>query len=138
MALRTKQEAILFIGFTCWLWQTAIALAQSGDVARGERLYQRCYACHSTDPEEKATLQGPSLYKVIGRRAASIANFSYSPALTNKGEAGLVWAEDELDRFLLDPERAIPGNQMGFFGLPKDRDRADVIAYLKHQAKNER
>jgi cytochrome c len=45
-----------------------------------------------------------------------------------------VWTEDELDQFLLEPERAIPGNQMGFFGLPKARDRADLIAYLKNAA----
>lgn len=52
-----------------------------------------------------------------------------------KGEAGLVWTEDELDRFLLEPEGVLPGNQMGFFGLSDARDRTDLIAYLKDAAK---
>jgi cytochrome c len=52
-----------------------------------------------------------------------------------KGEAGIVWTEDELDRFLLEPEGVLPGNQMGFFGLPDARDRTDLIAYLKDAAK---
>jgi cytochrome c len=111
-----------------------MAIAESDDVARGTRVFQRCYACHSVDPNEKAMLQGPSLYQVIGRRAASVAGFSYSPAMIAKGEAGLVWTEEELVRFLLDPERTIPGNQMGFFGLPDARDRADLIAYLRNAA----
>jgi cytochrome c len=115
-----------------------MATADSGDVARGARVYQRCYSCHTVDPNEKARLQGPSLYHVIGRRAASATGFSYSPALTARGEAGLVWTEDELDRFLLEPERVIPGNQMGFFGLPDARDRADLIAYLRNAAQRPR
>jgi cytochrome c len=111
-----------------------MATADTGDVVRGARVYQRCYSCHTVDPTGQARLQGPSLYGVIGRRAASVAGFSYSPALTAKAEAGLVWTEDELDQFLLEPERAIPGNRMGFFGLPDARDRADLIAYLKNAA----
>lgn len=51
-----------------------------------------------------------------------------------KSEAGLIWMEDELNRFLLEPERVIPGNQMGFFGLPDARDRADLMAFLKDAA----
>jgi cytochrome c len=119
------------IGLGC-LWHPAVATADPGDSARGARVYQHCYSCHTVDPNEQARLQGPSLYRIVGRRAASVAGFSYSPALTAKAEAGLVWTEEELDQFLLEPERAIPGNQMGFFGLPDARDRADLIAYLKN------
>jgi cytochrome c len=117
-----------------WLCNPAMAAADTGEVVRGARVYQRCYSCHTVDPNEQARLQGPSLYGVVGRRAASLAGFSYSPALIAKAEAGLVWTEDELDRFLLEPERAIPGNLMAFFGLPDARDRADLIAYLKNAA----
>jgi cytochrome c len=115
-----------------------MATADSGDVARGARVYQRCYSCHTVDPNEQARLQGPSLYGVVGRRAASVAGFSYSPVLMAKGETGLVWTEDELDRFLLEPEHVLPGNQMGFFGLPDACDRADLIAYLKNAAQRPR
>jgi cytochrome c len=63
-----------------------------------------------------------------------VPGFSYSPALTATGEAGLVWTEEQLDRFLAAPEDMLPGNQMGFFGLRDARDRADLIAYLKDRA----
>lgn len=135
MARRIDRRAILIvIGFAGGLWHPAMLTADTGDVVRGARVYQRCYSYHTVDPNEQAKLQGPSLYGVVGRRAASLAGFSYSPALIAKAEAGLVWTEDELDQFLLEPERAIPDNQMGFFGLPEARDRADLIAYLKNAA----
>jgi cytochrome c len=135
MARRIDRRAILIvIGFAGGLWLPAMLTADTGDVVRGARVYQRCYSRHTVDPNEQAKLQGPSLYGVVGRRAASLAGFSYSPALIAKAEAGLVWTEDELDQFLLEPERAIPDNQMGFFGLPEARDRADLIAYLKNAA----
>jgi cytochrome c2 len=139
MGPRTERRAaVVVIGLAYWLWYPAMATADSGDVAHGARVYQRCYSCHTVDPNEKGRLQGPSLYQVIGRRAASLAGFSYSPALMAKGEAGLIWTEEELDQFLLEPERVIPGNQMGFFGLPDARDRADLIAYLKNAAQRPR
>jgi cytochrome c len=135
MDRRIDRRAILIvIGFAGGLWHPAMLTADTGDVVRGARVYQRCYSCHTVDPNEQAKLQGPSLYGVVGRRAASLAGFSYSPALIAKAEAGLVWTEDELDQFLWEPERAIPDNQMGFFGLPEARDRADLIAYLKNAA----
>jgi hypothetical protein len=39
--------------------------AEAGDAARGERVFQRCYSCHSVDPNEAAKLQGPSLYRIM-------------------------------------------------------------------------
>jgi cytochrome c len=119
------------------LWlaaSSARALEGSGNAAGGAQVFLKCFACHSVDPAETAKLQGPNLYGIVGRRAASVPGFSYSPALTAMGEAGLVWTEQQLDRFLADPEGMVPGNQMGFFGLPDARDRADLIAYLKNAA----
>jgi cytochrome c len=136
MALRDERRAQAgAIAVLFWLGAgSARALEEGGDAGRGARVYQRCYACHSVDPSETVKLQGPSLYRIVGRRAASVPGFCYSPALTAMGEAGLVWTEEQLDRFLADPEGMLPGNQMGFFGLPDARDRADLIAYLKDMA----
>jgi cytochrome c len=130
MARRADRRAsVVVIGLASWLWYSATGAAHSGDIARGARVYQRCYSCHTVDPNEKVRLQGPSLYRVVGRRAASAAGFSYSRALMAKGEAGLVWTEDELNRFLGEPESMLPGNQMNFFGLP---------AYLKDAGQRQR
>ena len=72
--------------------------AEPGDAARGERAFQRCYACHSVDPHEATRLQGPSLYRIIDRPAASIAGFEYSDAMRQKGADGLVWDAVALER----------------------------------------
>lgn len=102
-----------------------------GDVARGERVFDRCYACHSVDPAE-AGLPGPNLHGVIGRRAASLPDFDYSPALRAKGAAGLRWTAAAIDAYLADPAAFVPDGRMAVNGLPAARDRADVIAYIRH------
>ena len=108
----------------------APAMAGGGDPQRGERVFQRCYACHSVNPS-KTNLPGPNLSGVIGRPAAALPGFRYSPAMRARGAAGLVWTEVQLDRYLSDPEAMVPGTLMAVNGLPSAQERADVIAYLK-------
>ena len=108
-----------------------VAPATEGDATRGERVFQRCFSCHSVDPNETAQLQGPSLYRVVGRRAASVPGFTYSDAMKAKGAAGLVWTTDALDRFISDPEAFVPGTPMVVLPPLSDaQERADLIAYL--------
>ena len=104
--------------------------AAGGDTARGERVFQRCFACHSVDPKETAKLQGPSLFRVVGRPAASIAGFTYSDAMRAKGAAGLVWTAEALDRYVADPDAFVPGTPMSLPPLRDEQERADLIAYL--------
>jgi cytochrome c len=109
------------------------ANAAEGDAARGERVFQRCYACHSVSPNETAQLQGPSLFGVMGRRAAALPGFEYSEAMRARGAAGLVWTADALERFIADPDAFVPGTAMGLPPLNDAQARADVIAYLSAQ-----
>jgi cytochrome c len=106
------------------------ASAGPGDAARGERAFQRCYACHSVDPQEAARLQGPSLYRIIGRPAAAVAGFEYSDAMRQKGADGLVWDVATLERYLADPEAVVPGTNMSVPPLRDEAERADLLAYL--------
>ena len=106
------------------------ALALDGDAARGERVFQRCYACHSVDPSEKAKLQGPSLFAILGRPAAAIADFDYSDAMREKGASGLVWDAATLDRYIADPDSVVPGTRMSVPPLRDEQERADLVAYL--------
>jgi len=96
----------------------------------GERAYQKCYSCHSVDPKE-THLSGPNLAGVIGRRAASLAGFDYSPAMKKAGAEGLVWTEAALDRYVADPLEEIPGTTMSFPGLRSAAERRAVIDYLR-------
>ncbi|MBM7325171.1 cytochrome c family protein [Agrobacterium sp. S2] len=101
-----------------------------GDAAHGEKVFSRCSTCHSIDAPR--TRMGPHLMGVVGRPIASIADYShYSQALKDAGAAGRVWSEEELQKFLSSPKKALPGNAMRFFGLWSESDIADLIAYLK-------
>jgi cytochrome c len=112
---------------------TRPARATEGDAARGQRVFQRCYACHSVDPNETAQLPGPSLFRILGRPAASLTGFEYSPAMQGKGAAGLVWSADAIDRFVSDPPAFVSGTAMGLPPLGDAQERADLIAYLAGQ-----
>jgi cytochrome c len=103
------------------------AMAQPGNVARGERMYRACVACHSLEPNRNMT--GPSLAEVWNRKAGSLASFPrYSPALKS---SGIVWTDDTLDEWIKDPQHFIPGNTMTFQGMKDARQRADLLAFLK-------
>jgi cytochrome c len=65
---------------------------------------------------------------VVGRKAGTYPDYSYSDANKN---SGLTWDEATLKEYLKDPRGKVPGTKMIFPGLPKDEDIANVIAYLK-------
>jgi cytochrome c len=100
------------------------------DPVRGERVFQRCYACHSVVAGEDK-LPGSNLRCVLGRRAGTLPGFEFSPALIDAGAGGLVWTRATLDAFLADPQGAVPGTAMGMPGLASPDDRRDVIDYLE-------
>ena len=102
------------------------ATAQAaGDPVKGKSVFARCAACHAVEAGKNRV--GPSLAGVVGRKAASVPGYVYSPALKS---SGLVWNQATLDRYLLNPRAMVPGTKMIFAGLPKPSDRADVITYI--------
>lgn len=96
-------------------------------VARGRAVSaEDCVVCHATERSGVFRV-GPGLWGIVGAPKARIEGFAYSRALA---EAGGRWTVDELDAFLTDPHGHTPGTAMIFDGLPDDRARADLIAYL--------
>jgi cytochrome c len=94
---------------------------------RGRELYEsRCIGCHSLD----ANRIGPKHRGVFGRKAGSVADFTYSPAVKN---SSVVWNEDTLPRWLTNPQEVIPGQRMNF-RVSQPQDRADIVAYLKRES----
>lgn len=102
----------------------------AGDAAKGEKVWPKCKICHQVGPEAKNTV-GPIQNNLIGRKAGTVEGFKYSEALLEAAKGGLVWTEENIDKYLADPKNFIPKNKMAFVGLPNAEDRADVIAYLK-------
>ncbi|MDX5361833.1 MAG: cytochrome c family protein [Alphaproteobacteria bacterium] len=101
-----------------------------GDAAKGEKVFNKCKACHMVGENAKNRV-GPQLNGILGAEIASVDGFKYSDAFQAKKAEGFVWTEENLDAYLADPRGFIPKNKMGFAGLKKEDDREDVIAYLK-------
>jgi cytochrome c len=105
----------------------ASAAPPEGDPDRGARLFAQCAACHSLEPGRHLT--GPSLSHIWGRKAGTVEGFlRYSPALK---KAGVVWTESTLDTWLKNPPQLVPGNAMSFAGVKEERERADLMAFLR-------
>ncbi|WP_296423167.1 c-type cytochrome [Yoonia sp.] len=102
----------------------AVVMA-SASAADGEGVWRNCRSCHALEPGVNGT--GPTLYGVVGRPVDAVAGFAYSGALE---EVVDVWTPDALNGFLENPKGYAPGTIMGFNGLRKVEDRANLIAYL--------
>ncbi len=99
----------------------------AGDAARGEKLYgNMCASCHSIDFNG----EGPKHIGLFDRKAGSLTDYAYSPALKS---SKVVWNEKTLDIWLANPEKMIPGEKMGY-KVRSAKDRADLIEYLKQAA----
>lgn len=103
--------------------------AQAGDAAAGQKVFNKCRACHFSDKETNRV--GPHLVGIVGRKAASVDGFKYSDAMKGAGENGLVWTEENIAKYMKDPKDFVPGNRMAFAGLKKDQEIEDLIAFLK-------
>ncbi len=98
----------------------------------GKKRFLNCNGCHAVsstvvDP----LLLGPHLEGIVGRKAGTVEGFAYTPEFS---ALDLVWTEQELDRFLQDPQALVPELCMPFRGLRKPEDRQALIEWLKQPA----
>ena len=103
-----------------------VALVAEGDVAKGEKAFGKCKACHKLDGTDGT---GPHLNGVVDRAIGSIGGFAYSEVLA--GKTAEVWDADNLSGFIENPKKWAPGTKMAFSGMKKVTDRANLVAYLQ-------
>ena len=108
------------------------ALMALGDIGHGEKVFKKCSACHSIEAGGGNKI-GPALYNVVGRKIAAVEDYKYSKALV---EYERNWSFEELNGFLIKPQKWIKGTKMAYAGLRKEKDRASVILYLNKYSDN--
>ena len=102
-------------------------LLASASVEKGAAAAKKCQACHTFAKGDKNAV-GPNLYAIVGDKKGEGRNgFNFSAAMKAKGGT---WTIDDLNQFIANPKAFVPGTVMGFAGIPKDSERADVLAYL--------
>ena len=113
------------------LFAASVAMADDfGDPKAGKKVYRECSDCHQVGEGARHRV-GPHLNGIFGRKAASHEGFKYSKAMIQAGEDGLEWQAETLDSFVKNPRSLTRGTRMSFPGLRSQKDRQDLIAYLR-------
>jgi cytochrome c len=102
-------------------------LLQTASVEKGAAAAKKCAACHTFDKGGPNRV-GPNLFGTVNeKKGEGKGGFNFSAAMKAKGGE---WTFEDLNKFLTNPKAFVPGTAMGFAGISKDSERADVIAYL--------
>ncbi len=102
-------------------------LLQTASVEKGAAAAKKCAACHTFDKGGPNRV-GPNLFGTVNeKKGEGKGGFNFSAAMKAKGGE---WTFEDLNKFISNPKGFVPGTAMGFAGIQKDSERADVIAYL--------
>lgn len=105
---------------------SSLAQQPANDEAAQQAFNNSCRTCHSVKDGDNRL--GPNLSKIVGRKAGSLPNYNYSPSMK---DAGFVWDQDKLTRFMVRPDEVVSGNKMQPYGGVSADEAAKVVAYLQ-------
>ena len=89
-------------------------IARGADASKGQAIFQeQCSICHKTG----TNALGPDLKGIYSSKAGAVSGYNFSPAMKQAGTKGIVWNDENLDKFLENPQGLIPGTTMAYLGL---------------------
>lgn len=108
------------------------AMADAKAAKRGKKVaVKQCVACHDIT-EAAQNKVGPPLWGIFGKPAGAIEGYQYSQVHLDKAKAdSIIWDEATLNAYIEDPQALIPGNKMVYPGVKKEKQRKNLIEYLK-------
>jgi cytochrome c len=118
---------------TWLLTLTAVAFAASTqaslaqDLAAGEQSFKKCLPCHAVG-DGASNKVGPELNGLDGRKAGTVADYTYSDANKN---SGITWNEASFKEYIQNPMAKVPGTKMAFAGIKSENEIGNLWAYLK-------
>ncbi|MBP6952452.1 MAG: cytochrome c family protein [Alphaproteobacteria bacterium] len=107
-------------------------LLASASAEKGAQVFKKCASCHTIEAGG-ANRVGPNLHNIVGAQRAHHPGYAYSQAMEQKGGS---WSYDDLNIYLYNPRHFVPGTKMSFAGIKDDKERADLIAYLRQETDN--
>lgn len=110
-------------------------LVEIGDPERGAKMFKRCQSCHQVGKGARHKV-GPHLNGIFFRPVANFQDYKYSKSLNAARIDGMIWDIEGLSSFLEHPKDVLPGTKMSFRGMKKEKDRNDLLAYLRQFSDN--
>jgi len=110
-------------------FEELLAIASIED---GKKVSSKCTACHGFNSGGGNRI-GPNLWGILGKAKAEAIGFKYSDSLIGLGGT---WSIEDMNLWLKSPKKYAPGNSMAFVGLRKDKDRANLLAYLNSMSES--
>jgi cytochrome c len=119
---------VVLLSGIAYLGLSTFSVSEDAEVTSGQLVFNNaCRTCHSTRQGDNRL--GPHMRGIVGRKAGSLPNYSYSSAMRG---ANFVWDEENLERFIANPDETVPGNNMKpYGGLASADSRVELIAFLK-------
>jgi cytochrome c len=109
-------------------------LMASADASAGAAVFKKCQSCHSIEKGGPNKV-GPDLWGLVNRPVATHEGFSYSAGMKDFSKGGQeTWTFDHLNHFLAGPKAYVKGTAMGFAGIKNDKERANLLAYIREQS----